>query len=315
MSENSIKITRKYHTDLSKKQLKERGKKAVLNRFGYISATHSGVLTINGFSVPCAVLKNGQRVVSSRSVTGLLTGNIKGGLQRYLQPKNLQPYLPEKLKNTDLDDCIKYEVNGSKAYGFDAELIVDLCNMYIKAREEDALLPKQLPLAHQAQIIISSLAKVGIVGLIDEVTGYEKVREKDALQALLDKYLLKEYATWAKRFPDEFYTEIFRLKNWTFKDLNKKPSVIGKYTTDLVYDRIAPDLTKKLKELTPKKSVRLHQFLTLDLGVPALNNHISNVITIMKLSKNWDQFMENLNKLFPVKSIHDLSNKEIEIID
>lgn len=161
--------------------------------------------------------------------------------------------MPEKLKNTNLDECIKFEVNGKKAYGFDAELIVDLCNMYIKAREEDALLPKQLPLAQQAQIIISSLAKVGIVGLIDEVTGYEKVREKDALQALLDKYLLKEYATWAKRFPDEFYTEIFRLKNWTFKDLSRKPSVIGKYTTDLVYDRIAPDLTKKLKELTPKK--------------------------------------------------------------
>ena len=88
--------------------------------------------------------------------------------------------------------------------------------------------------------------------------------------------------------------------------------LIGKYTTDLVYDRIAPDLTKKLKELTPKKSVRLHQFLTLDLGVPALNHHISNVITIMKLSDNWDQFMENLNKLFPVKTVHDLSNKQFD---
>ena len=70
--------------------------------------------------------------------------------------------------------------------------------------------------------------------------------------------------------------------------------------------------SKKLKELTPKKSVRLHQFLTLDLGVPALNHHISNVITIMKLSDNWDQFMENLNKLFPVKTVHDLSNKQFD---
>lgn len=310
--ENTNKTKRKYTQVQSQKEITLHAKKASLARYGYIHATHSGELKLAGAKIPCAVLKNGQRVISSRQMIGLLTGTAKGQLQRYLAPKNLQPFLPDRLKNINLDNCIKYEVNGRKGFGLDAELIVDFCNMYIQAKDADALLTNQIHLAHQAQIIISSLAKVGIVGLIDEVTGYEKVKEKDALQALLDKYLLKEYASWAKRFPDEFYTEIFRLKNWTFKDLTKKPSVIGKYTTDLVYDRIAPDLTKKLKELTPKKNVRLHQFLTLDLGVPALNHHISNVITIMKLSNNWDQFMENLNKLFPVKTVHDLSNKQFD---
>lgn len=96
MSENSIKITRKYQTDLSKKQLKERGQKAVLNRYGFISATHSGVLTLNGFSVPCAVLKNGQRVVSSRSVIGLLLAILKAV---YKDIYNLKIYNLICLKN------------------------------------------------------------------------------------------------------------------------------------------------------------------------------------------------------------------------
>lgn len=45
-----------------------------------------------------------------------------------------------------------------------------------------------------------SLAHVGIVGLIDEATGYQEVRDKLALQAILDAYLRKELVAWAKRF-------------------------------------------------------------------------------------------------------------------
>lgn len=41
-------------------------------------------------------------------------------------------------------------------------------------------------------MIIRSVAKVGIIALVDEVTGYEKVREKDALQLFLQKFLEEE---------------------------------------------------------------------------------------------------------------------------
>ncbi len=300
---NEIKQKRQYRSTLTKAERKLKAQRAGLIRQGYISATYTGEINLAGTILPCAVLQNGQRVIAHRQVLGLLTGTVQGQINRYLSAQNLQKFFPERLKNIDL---IKYEDKGQAHQGFDPELIVDFCNAYIQAKEAGVLHSNQKKLARKAQIIISSLAKVGIVGLIDSVTGYDKVREKNALQALLDRFLLKEYATWAKRFPDEFYTEIFRLKNWSFADLKKKPSVIGYYTKNIVYDRIAPDLTNKLKELKPKNSVRLHQFLTLDLGVPALNHHISNVITIMKLSDNWDHFMDNLNKLFPVKEVHDL---------
>jgi hypothetical protein len=58
------------------------------------------------------------------------------------------------------------------------------------------------------------LAHVGIIALVDEATGYQDVRDRLALQAILDAYLRKELAAWAKRFPEEFYRQIFRLRDW-----------------------------------------------------------------------------------------------------
>jgi hypothetical protein len=37
------------------------------------------------------------------------------------------------------------------------------------------------------------------------VSGYQEIRPEDALQAYLEKIIVKEFAAWAKKFPDEFY--------------------------------------------------------------------------------------------------------------
>jgi len=77
--------------------------------------------------------------------------------------------------------------------------------------------------AERSRVFLNIFAKIGIIALIDEATGYQEVRDKNALQEILDKYLRKEYAAWAKRFPDEFYIEMFRLKGWKWKGM-KKPA-------------------------------------------------------------------------------------------
>ena len=57
-----------------------------------ITADYIGELKIGDFVVPCAVLSNEERVIFQREFVGLLTGTKKGGLERYLQAKNLDPY-------------------------------------------------------------------------------------------------------------------------------------------------------------------------------------------------------------------------------
>ena len=57
-------------------------------------------------------------------------------------------------------------------------------------------------MAAKANIIMRALAHVGIIPMVDEATGYQEVRDKRALEAILDRFLRKEFAAWAKRFPD-----------------------------------------------------------------------------------------------------------------
>ncbi|MCY4641746.1 MAG: P63C domain-containing protein [Gammaproteobacteria bacterium] len=56
----------------------------------------------------------------------------------------------------------------------------------------------------------------------------------------MDRYLTSTRAAWAKTFPDEFYKEIFRLKGWKWQGMNiNRPQVVGHYTNDIVYARLA----------------------------------------------------------------------------
>jgi hypothetical protein len=282
--------------------------KAALARAGHPSATHTGSLLIGGSKIPCAVLSDGRRVVWQREVVGLLTGNKKGGLSRYLGASNLQPFAPEKFQEGNFDDtAIVFELDGRKAHGFEGEDIVDICKMYMQARHHNVLLPTQTHLAAQSEVIVLSLAKVGITALIDEVTGYQEVRDRKALQALLDRYLRKEYAAWTKRFPDEFFKEMFRLRDWKYPTVGvARPSVVGRYINNLVYERLAPGLLKQLEEKNPKdyrgyRKVRHHQWLSEDIGDPALTAHIHAVIAFMRAAISWDQLMFLLDRAFPRK--------------
>jgi hypothetical protein len=123
-------------------------------------------------------------------------------------------------------------------------------------------------------------SSAGIIALIDEVTGYQEIRDREALQQILDKYLRKEYAAWAKRFPDDFYREMFRLRGWQWRGMKvNRPSVVGRYTKDLVYSRLAPGIPEELERHNPKddkgnRKSKHHQWLTEDIGHPALAQHL-----------------------------------------
>jgi hypothetical protein len=143
------------------------------------------------------------------------------------------------------------------------------------------------------------------VALVDEATEYQPIRDKEALQQILDKYLLKEFAAWAKRFPDEFYKQMFRLRGWQWRGMKvNRPSVVGKYTNDLVYQRLAPGVLDELQKRNPKdekgnREGKHHQLLTPDLGIPVLQNHLFATTKFMEASATWDQFYRSMQRAFP----------------
>lgn len=275
-------------------------------------ANYEGILKIGDSEIPCAVVEQGDRIVRvivQREVVGLLTGSKKGNLDRYLEAKNLLPFVPEKFRGKSLDQAsLVLEISGRKCHCYEGEDIVDLCNMYLAARKAgNVLLSNQMQLAARAEILVMSLAKTGITGLIDEATGYERVRAKDALQEYLSRVLRKELAAWVQRFPGEFFQEIYRLKKWPWTGSRRRPSVVGKYITNLVYSRLMPGIVDELEKLNPKnkkgnRSSKHHQWLTEEIGHPALAQHLYAVIGLMRLSDSWEQFMAMMDRAYPKRN-------------
>ena len=57
-------------------------------------------------------------------------------------------------------------------------------------------------------------AKVGLIALVDEATGYQYEREEDALQMKLKLYLQsEEIRKWEPTFPDELWKDSADLRS------------------------------------------------------------------------------------------------------
>ncbi len=176
--------------------------------------------------------------------------------------------------------------------------------MITQANNKDRLPDKYKSLVFRAQLITSAFAKAGIIAAIDEVTGYQEIREKDALQKILNKFLVDEARKWSKTFPDLFWEKLIKIKGQPSYMALKRPSFVGHWINDIVYSRLAPGIKNKLKEINPKtekgyRKNKHHQHLTGDHGVPELREHISKVMVLMDASSNDRDFSRLLNRSLP----------------
>ena len=95
------------------------------------------------------------------------------------------------------------------------------------------------------------------------------------------------------------------MRNWTWTQTNKRPGVICKWIDDIVYQRIAPLILAELKKANPKnesgnRSFRHHQFLTKEVGLPKLKEHLAAVQALGRVSGyKWDVFMKMLDVAYP----------------
>jgi hypothetical protein len=279
-----------------------------------LKATHTGILELDlgRFKIPCAVLEDSTRLLTQggflttigRSRTPKAgTGVTVAEVPTFLAANNLKPFIDSELLESTKP--IKFLSKGRVALGYKAELLPKVCEVYLKAKDADKLLEAQEKIADRCGLIVRALAHVGIIALVDEATGYQEIRDRRALQKILDKYLLAEYAKWAKRFPDEFYELMFRLKGWQWKGMKiNRPSVVGHYTNDLVYQRLAPGLLTELKRLNPpdeegRRRSKHQQWLTEDVGHPALQRHLNMLIGFERASANWGMFYRMVQRALP----------------
>ncbi|MCX5646752.1 MAG: P63C domain-containing protein [Phycisphaerae bacterium] len=289
-------------------------------------ATHEGPLHIKSptgeLTIDCAVLDDGTRVLSERAFSRALNA-VRGGSQYrkrgrleaggdlpiYLAVKELNPHIDNDLRLAASKPIVYLtKSSGTPANGIDAKLIPVVCNVWLKARDAGGLSDRQKQVAAQADILMRGLATVGIIALVDEATGYQEDREKDALAKILEAFVAKELRPWVYTFPVDYYREMYRLRGLQYPPTkaNRMPRYFGILTNDVVYARLAPGVLEELRRLTERDNkgrlkTHLHRRLTEDVGHPKLLTHLGSVTALMKVvaAGDWDGYIKLLDQHYP----------------
>jgi hypothetical protein len=282
-------------------------------------AQHTGTLTIGNVSFPCSVLTDGTRILTqSDFMTGMgmyysgwVANNPIGedgsaDIPHFLAFRGLKPFVDRHLGGLQ-SITVKYRTErGALAHGIRAEIIPKICDVWIDADKEITLGKRQKSIAERANLLMRALAHVGIISLVDEATGYQKVRARDELQKILAAYIAPELLPWAKRFPDAFYEHLHRVRGWKYAPGNSaRTAYIGKLTNELVYEQLPTGVLDDLKAKNPRNPETKrrrhthHELLTPDIGHPHLEKQILTVTTLLSVSDNWGEFMRLFSKRFP----------------
>ncbi len=268
-------------------------------------------LRIGSIEIPCYVLADGTRVLAQRGLQsgiGLSEGGGKTGARRISE---LMERLAEKGINirgliARANSPVRFTPphGGNPADGYDATILPDICAVLIEAGQQGVLGKRLAHLAIRAAELQHGFATIGIIALVDEATGYQDFRQRDALAKILERWVAKELRPYLRTFPAEYYKQIFRLNGWEYEENCGRPGVVGHWTNNIVYRRLAPGVLEELNRLVPRNdkgrlTAPLYYGLTEDYGHPELKRHLEGVIMLMKYSPSWQVFMERLDNEYP----------------
>lgn len=278
------------------------------------TATHGSEdhpLRIGPTEIACYVLEDETRVLTQRGIQmgiGMSTSGGSRGAHRLAQfidglaDKGVNCRdLAARIRNPILFRYSK--IGGKLAYGYEATILADICDAVLEARNlGNVLASNQVRIADQCEILVRGFARVGIIALVDEATGYQKDRTRDALARILEAFIAKELQPWVRTFPAEYYQEMFRLRGLEYKaDSVKRPPYFGHLTNNIVYDRLAPSVLEELQKRIPRNdagrpTAKYFQLLTQNKGYPNLREHLGAVIATMRLSSSWQDFIAKLDR-------------------
>jgi hypothetical protein len=137
-------------------------------------------------------------------MTGLNLGRgsaaVPGGdrLQSFVTGKAISPFVSKELLEV-IENPIRFRPpqGGRVAFGYPATILPDICDTVLAARKAGELQEQQEHIAAHCEILVRGLARVGIIALVDEATGFQRDRAKDALTRILEAFIAKGTATVA----------------------------------------------------------------------------------------------------------------------
>jgi hypothetical protein len=269
------------------------------------SALYQGELKLLDRVIPCYVLDDGQRVIGRMATTEMLTGiQRQGDLESYIRATNLRPFI-------DAEDIsrrmVSFRVKGVdqlqiEPKGLPHDVLLDVCRGFIRALDASyhpesgvKLTSRQREIAMQAGLFLAACSDIGLMALIDEATGYQYERARDALEVKLRAFLEEEMRDWEKTFPDELWLEFGRLSGWN-GPVHQRPKYWGKLVMELVYEYLDADVAQWLRDNAPapRHGQNYHQWLSSQYGLQKLMEHIWKLIGIAKTCENTSDLRDKM---------------------
>jgi len=294
--------------------------KAAAARWGEkpLRATHRGSFKEEfGIDVECYVLDDEQRtaVISQRgmgSALGLSQGS-GASLPRFVKGDKIAPYvgagLSEKLTNPLVFQWSPVVANVPPVVvnGYDVTILIDICKAVVAADADGKLGKQQANVVRQAHVILNASAKAGIKGLVYALAGYDATRE-EVVRAF--KFFVREEAReYEKEFPDQLYSEWYRLYQLPRPEKNK-PWKFKHLTVNQVYYPLARssgkilDLVRSQRAKSGEHGKKLHQFLA-EIGVKALRTHLGQLLGIAQVSDDKTEYERRVAKIFGTQQSFD----------
>jgi hypothetical protein len=283
------------------------------------STSHRGPLTIGEITVDAYRLSDGRRVISKKGMADILRLQSAGGnaFIRSMTRPGVRSEIPVSLWES-LENPIFFRVmdpdsktdNGVMADGYEAVTLIDCCKAIISAQQSGKLHGRQHFLYVRAEVILRAAAKLGITALVDAAVNYVPDHRRGEYQALFEKFILDECRQWEEEFPKKYLDMIYKIYslNRIDPDSTRTPRFFGKFTRRYIYAPLAYSKGAILAELDERNPVvhanggrryKMHSFLTKEVGLPALRQHLWQIIGIGSICNNKEQFERAFFKAFP----------------
>lgn len=131
----------------------------------------------------------------------------------------------------------------------------------------------------------------------------KELEKRKLLDSIADLWKIKNIGTNVLKepiehdtiFTQDYYKEIYRLKEWKYEgNISKKPWIVGRYTNEIIYYRFAAEVLPFLRIINPyiiygKRQYKHHQYLTSGARIK-LTRFISEAVEEMKKCGDWNEF-------------------------
>jgi hypothetical protein len=297
---------------LSAEERRSIAKKGAAARWG-VQAIHKGNFQQEfGLDIDCYVLNDDQKsaVISQRGMGEAIGFSRRGDrLRVFVNSQTMNNHigreLREKIENPVIFQPLKAAAGNagvsSKAFGYDATILIDICKAILAARTDGKLAAKRYDkMVRQAEIIVTASAKSGIKGLVYALAGYNPTTEE--VIAAFKIYVQEEAKKYEPEFPSELYMQWHRLYNIPVRGRGK-PWQFKYLTVNHIYYPLAQSygkiltLLRALKAQGGDQKKKLFQFLN-EIGARALRIHMGRVLEMADSSLDSYEYEQKIVRRF-----------------